>query len=141
MIILARTDFGAEDTVRLPCDVVDRNACLAECPGELVVLFNPLIPVRLAQMDRRALLQLRASCIADLQPIAGGPFLKTDDTIITGILTNKIGCQVLDSHALNTPHFLIGHFAGAVGFDLDHSFDSFLTLPGLRVSRSSLISV
>ena len=124
MVILAGTDPGTEDTIRLPCDIVDRNAGLTKCSRELVVLRDPLVTIFTAEMNRRALLQLWAACIGNLKIILRRTLLETQDAIVICIIADEVHGKIVDALSLLVAHLLIRHLTRTVAFDFDHGCTS-----------------
>mgnify|MGYP004577397751 CR=1 FL=1 len=100
MVILAGTDSGTEDTIRLPGDVVDRNAGLTKCPRELVILRDPLITIFAAEMNRGTLLQLRAACIGNLKIIFRRTLLEVQDPVVSCVIADKVDGEIVDALSL-----------------------------------------
>ena len=124
MVILAGTDPGTEDTIRLPCDIVDRNAGLTKCSREVVILRDPRVTILSAEMNGRTLLKLGAACIRNLKIILRRTLLETQDAIVICIIADEVHGKIVDALSLLVAHLLIRHLTRTVAFDFDHGCTS-----------------
>ena len=122
MVILAGTDSGTEDTIRLPCDIVDRNTGLPKCSRELVVFRDPLVTIFAAEMDGRTLLQLWAACIGNLKIIFRRTLLEAQDPVVSCVIADEVNGEIVDALPLLVAHLLIRHLTRTVAFDFYHEY-------------------